>query len=106
MSLIALLKVCSCQADQITAQKKSLEDANAQIEYLKHEMIEASRRIDEASRRIDNATTMIIEGERKAYEQHEKRHEQIIDIEQNGAAESIEWLHNPVPDDICRMFND
>ncbi len=103
-----LLFVTQCQRAQNTSLKEEIERSEEQIEELSSELFETKaqmesdrRRIIEAAQRLDKAITEYTNGASNAHENHEIRMETLTEFEDE---ETNEWLCEPVPDDIKRLF--
>lgn len=59
------------------------------------------RRIIDAARRLDEALTLFVNNSEEAHYDHEERMESMAEIE---TPEAVDWLCEPVPDDIRRLF--
>lgn len=59
------------------------------------------RRIINAARRLDEALTLFVNNSEEAHYDHEERMESMAEIE---TPEAVDWLCEPVPDDIRRLF--
>lgn len=103
-----LLFVTQCQRAQNTSLKEEIESSEQQIESLSSELFETKeqiesdrRRIIEAAQRLDKAITEYTNGASNAHENHEIRMETLKGFDDE---ETNEWLCEPVPDDIKRLF--
>lgn len=103
-----LLFVTQCQRAQNTSLKEEIESEKQQIESLSSELIETKsqmeserRRIIEVAQRLDKAITEYTNGASIAHENHEIRMETLTEFEDE---ETNEWLCEPVPDVVKRLF--
>lgn len=101
--------VLSGMRDMLNDKTREIEDARAQIDALNAdiettnaEMVRMKGEIEAASRRIDAAVTTMTKGERDARERHEMRMDEVTKM---GARDDVhDWLCEPVPDDVCMLF--
>lgn len=105
---IILLFVTQCQRAQLSKRAAAIEAAQAQSKALQEQLdlsqatLEADRkRIIEIARRFDMAITNYTEGATTAHETHETRMDELAHME---SAETVDWMCEPVPDDIRRLF--
>lgn len=105
---IILLFITQCQRTELAERAAAIEAAQAQSKALQEQLdlsqatLEADRkRIIEIARRFDMAITNYTEGATTAHEIHETRMDELAHME---SAETVDWMCEPVPDDIRRLF--
>lgn len=103
-----LVFVTQCQRSEIRSQKAEIEQNNARIESLQTQLNETiaqrdaeRRRIIETAQRLDEALTLFVNHSEEAHYDHEERMESLAEIE---SPEAVDWLCEPVPDDIRMLL--
>lgn len=106
--IAVLVLVTNCQQAEIKLQKAEMEQADAKIESLQAQLDEAiaqrdaeRQRIIETARRLDEALTLFVESSEEAHDEHEERMESLAEID---SPEAVDWLCEPVPDDIRMLL--
>ena len=106
--IAVLLFVTQCQRSEIRLNNVEIERSGERIESLQTQLDEAvaqrdaeRRRITEVARRLDDALTQFVNNSEVAHEDHEERMEELSNIEN---PEAVDWLCEPVPDDIRMLF--
>lgn len=106
--IVVLVFVTQCQRSEIRSQKAEIEQTEARIESLQAQLDETiaqrdadRRRIIETARRLDEALTQFVNNSEEAHYDHEERMEELSNIE---SPEAVDWLCEPVPDDIRMLL--
>lgn len=103
-----LVLVTRSQHLEIRSQKSELENAQiqadeqrSQIQMLTEQRDAERRRIAETIQRLDEALTEFVNNTEDIHAEHEERMSELQHIE---TPETQDWLCDPVPDDIRRLF--
>ena len=107
--LIAILVcVTQCQRADNKTLRSDVAQLTDQVSDLKTRLAETieqrdaeRRRIIEAARRLDDALTEFVNHSEEAHYDHEERMEELSNIE---SPEAVDWLCEPVPDDIRMLL--
>lgn len=106
--IAVLVFVTQCQRSEIRSQKAEIEQADARIESLQTQLDETiaqrdadRRRIIETAQRLDEALTLFVNHSEEAHDDHEERMESLAEID---SPEAVDWLCEPVPDDIRMLL--
>ncbi len=97
--IIGLSMAVSCQASR--AKDAQIEALESELEKTRSEFMRMRSEIDEANRRIDEAVSVYAKGVRNAKEGHARRIEMLSEVD----GDARDWLCEPVPDDVCGMFD-
>lgn len=84
-------------------QSAELERAHGETEALRSEMTRVTSEIDAATKRLDAAIQHYTKGIEDAHKDHENRMSEITRME--NAPETRDWMCEPVPDDVCLLFD-
>ncbi len=97
----------------VSCQRESSKDKDAQIETLMHELNSMQSEfgrmksdIENANRRIDDAIQIYAKGTHDAHTNHDERIEALSKIEASNDNEANDWLCEPVPSDVCLLFDE
>lgn len=106
--IVVLVFFTQCQRSEIRSQKAEIEQNEAKEDALQAQLEETiaqrdadRRRIIETARRLDEALTLFVNNSEEAHYDHEERMESMAEIK---TPEAVDWLCEPVPDDIRRLF--
>ena len=106
--IVILAGVTQCQHENNRRLMAEIEQADAKAQDLQAQLSEATaqrdaerRRIIETARRLDEALTQFVNNSEEAHDEHEERMEELSHIE---SPEAVDWLCEPVPDDIRRLL--
>ena len=84
-------------------QSAELKRAHGETEALRAEMARVTSEIDAATKRLDAAIQHYTKGIEDAHKAHEDRMSEITRME--NAPETRDWMCEPVPDDVCMLFD-
>jgi len=106
--IVLLVGVAQCQRAENESLYAEIEHLTDQVSVLQTQLAETieqrdaeRRRIIETAKRIDEALTLFVNNTEDAHDEHEERMEVLSHIE---SPETLDWLCEPVPDDIRRLF--
>lgn len=106
--IAALVCVTQCQRAENKTLRADVAQLTGQISDLKTQLAETieqrdaeRRRIIETAHRLDEALTLFVNNSEEAHYDHEERMEELSNIE---SPEAVDWLCDPVPDDIRMLL--
>lgn len=106
--IAALVCVTQCQRAENKTLRADVAQLTGQISDLKTQLAETieqrdaeRRRIIETAHRLDEALTLFVNNSEEAHYDHEERMEELSNIE---SPEAVDWLCEPVPDDIRMLL--
>ena len=106
--IIILVFVTQCQRAENKQLRAEIDQASTRTDELQTQLDEAIAqrdaerlRIIETARRLDEALTLFVSNSEEAHHEHEKRMEELSNIE---SPEAVDWLCEPVPDDIRMLL--
>ena len=91
-------------AHEIETARAEIDTLNARIESTNADMLRMKSDIEAASKRLDAAISAMTKGERDARERHETRMDEVTKLD--AQPDAHDWLCEPVPDDVCMLFED
>ena len=83
-------------------QRAEIERAQAETEAMRAEIERVTAEIDAATKRLDAAVQHYTKGIEDAHKAHEDRMAALPEM----APEAQDWLCEPVPDDVCLLFDE
>lgn len=99
--LISLFVVTHHLRSELTKSRQDVVELQAQLDEAIAQRDAERLRIMNAARRLDEALTMFVNNSEEAHEDHEERMDELSNIE---SPEAVDWLCEPVPDDIRRLL--
>lgn len=106
--IAALVCVTQCQRAENKTLRADVAQLTGQISDLETQLAETieqrdaeRRRIIETAHRLDEALTLFVNNSEEAHYDHEERMEELSNIE---SPEAVDWLCEPVPDDIRMLL--
>jgi len=106
--IVILAGITQCQHENTKQLMAEIEQADARAKELQAQLSEAIAqrdaerlRIIETARRLDEALTQFVNNSEEAHYEHEERMEELSSID---SPEAVDWLCEPVPDDIRRLL--
>lgn len=113
ISMLGLLIIVTGLSIAVSCMNKENELKDAQIETLTHELnsmqsefVRMKSDIENANRRIDAAIQIYAKGTHEAHTNHDERIEALSKIEASNDTEANDWLCEPVPSDVCLLFDE
>lgn len=106
--IIVLVSVTQCQRAENVALRAEVEKAEEHTAQLQSQLDETiaqrdadRKRILDAAKRMDEALTLFVTNTEEAHDDHEERMETLSSLDN---PETVDWLCEPVPDDIRQLF--
>lgn len=101
LTVAVLFAVSHHLRGELAKARQETADIHAQLAETIAQRDADRRRIIDAARRLDEALTLFVNNSEEAHYDHEERMESMAEIE---TPEAVDWLCEPVPDDIRRLF--
>lgn len=101
IAVITLFAVTLHIKGELTKSRQDAAELQTQLDEAIAQRDADRLRIIDAARRLDEALTLFVNNSEDAHYDHETRMENLSNIETN---EAVDWLCDPVPDDIRRLF--
>ena len=101
LTVAVLFAVSHHLRGELAKARQETADIHAQLTEAIAQRDADRRRIIDAAKRLDDALTLFVNNSEEAHYDHEERMESLAEIE---TPEAVDWLCEPVPDDIRRLF--
>lgn len=101
LTVAVLFAVSHHLRGELAKARQETADIHAQLTEAIAQRDADRRRIIDAAKRLDEALTLFVNNSEEAHYDHEERMESMAEIE---TPEAVDWLCEPVPDDIRRLF--
>lgn len=101
LTVAVLFAVSHHLRGELAKARQETAEIHAQLDEAIAQRDADRRRIIDAAKRLDEALTLFVNNSEEAHYDHEERMESMAEIE---TPEAVDWLCEPVPDDIRRLF--